>query len=298
MSAPALDSDFEREAAVLEDYGVDWVTDSADVLRRAYDATRALLKDDVEPGCEITGFDWDGLSGLTFRPASVTSGTAILYFHGGSWCVGSPETHRVPCAFLAVETDCVVHSVDYRLAPEHKFPAQRDDGLRAVAALLDSGAERIVLAGDSAGAAVAFWTDAALPPDQRAKIAGILGIYGAYGVIPAEDDAVEDDTGLSSASILAAYARMGSVETLRASQGFNIPDSVLATGAPVLLSVGAPDPLLPDTLLLAKRLEDVGRRATLDMRDSLGHGYAEYIARVPAARAAMGNAAEWIKSLV
>ena len=78
----------------------------------------------------------------------------ILYLHGGGFCVGSPRTHRALAAWLARDTGLPVHVLDYRLAPEHPFPAATDDALAAYDELITQGP--VLLAGDSAGGGLAL----------------------------------------------------------------------------------------------------------------------------------------------
>lgn len=77
----------------------------------------------------------------------------LLYLHGGGYTVGSPRSHRALVGRLALALDAVTYVPDYRLAPEHRFPAAFDDSLTAYLALLDGGwrADQIFVAGDSAG---------------------------------------------------------------------------------------------------------------------------------------------------
>jgi acetyl esterase len=81
----------------------------------------------------------------------------IVYFHGGGWVVGGLDTHDSTCRFLAHHADALVLAIDYRLAPEHRFPAAVDDALAAFqwavreAAALGGDPARIAVAGDSAG---------------------------------------------------------------------------------------------------------------------------------------------------
>ncbi len=99
----------------------------------------------------------------TYRPAGSAAGLlpAILYFHGGGWVIGSLEGYDLPCRFFCAATGCAVVAIDYRLAPEHKFPAAVDDAatsfrwLVANAASLGLDPARIVVAGDSAGGTLA-----------------------------------------------------------------------------------------------------------------------------------------------
>ncbi|WP_396902095.1 alpha/beta hydrolase [Mycolicibacterium sp.] len=81
------------------------------------------------------------------------AGRVLLYLHGGGYTVGSPRSHRALAGRLAVALNAVTYVPDYRLAPEHRFPAAFDDSLRAYEALLESGrpGDRMFVAGDSAG---------------------------------------------------------------------------------------------------------------------------------------------------
>ncbi len=91
------------------------------------------------------------------RPKATGSQPVLIYYHGGGFVIGSPETHDAACRHLCVAGDCIVISVDYRLAPEDKFPAAPDDcwaALRWVAENAESlggDPQRIAVGGDSAG---------------------------------------------------------------------------------------------------------------------------------------------------
>ncbi|MFB4162959.1 alpha/beta hydrolase [Alteribacillus sp. JSM 102045] len=82
---------------------------------------------------------------------------ALVYYHGGGWVIGDLDGVEVPCRLLTNRANCVVVSVDYRLAPEHKFPAAADDAFAAAkwvvgnASTIQVDAERVAVGGDSAG---------------------------------------------------------------------------------------------------------------------------------------------------
>ena len=91
-----------------------------------------------------------------YTPAGKPNGI-LVYFHGGGWVVGDLTSHDYVCRVFTNETGCTVVAVDYRLAPEHKFPAGPDDCYAATqwvsknAASLGSDADHIAVGGDSAG---------------------------------------------------------------------------------------------------------------------------------------------------
>jgi acetyl esterase len=98
-----------------------------------------------------------------YRPAGAVARLlpAILYFHGGGWVTGSLEAYDLPCRYICARTSCILVAVDYRLAPEHKFPAAIDDAAAAFrwlstnAVSLGIDPARLIVAGDSAGATIA-----------------------------------------------------------------------------------------------------------------------------------------------
>ena len=307
MTTADLDPAFAAAVAEYDSFAADWIAGDPVALRAAYAEARRSLLPDVAPDCDITPFEAArGARGLSFRPrgasGSAQSDQAIVYFHGGSWLVGGPETHEVPCSHLAVESGLPVFSFRYRLAPEHRFPAQREDGVAAATALLEGGVaelpapRQIFLAGDSAGAAVAFWTEAALPPALRARLVGVLGFYGAYGHLP-EAETGELGSGVSSAELLAAYKRLGPLDELLATPGFDIATSVPPDGPPCYLAVGDVDPLLIDSERVVAHLASLGRSCTLDVAPGLGHGYLHFIKRSAAALASFEKAVAWLRGL-
>lgn len=112
-------------------------------------------------------------------------GPLILYFHGGGWVIGDLESHHPFCQVLAERTRSTVIAVDYRLAPEHPYPAANEDCLAAaewVAQNLGSVGPnngKLVIAGDSAGGNLTAATCLDLESAYRAKLAGAITLYPA-----------------------------------------------------------------------------------------------------------------------
>ena len=106
----------------------------------------------------IPGSDGGDLPIRSYRPlGAVERPPVVVYLHGGGWTIGDLDTHDEPCRALAAGTGAVVVSVDYRLAPEHPFPAAVDDAYTAVCFVAENAddlgidPDRLVVAGDSAG---------------------------------------------------------------------------------------------------------------------------------------------------
>jgi acetyl esterase len=97
-----------------------------------------------------------------YRPSDAPGLPLLVYLHGGGWVCGDVQTHDEPCRYLANLSGCAVLSVDYRLAPEHKFPVPLDDCVAALrwahehAGELGADPRRIALGGDSAGGNLAI----------------------------------------------------------------------------------------------------------------------------------------------
>ncbi|MBL8346945.1 MAG: alpha/beta hydrolase [Rubrivivax sp.] len=133
--------------------------------RRLYRDRRGFTQPEPPVLAEVRDLSMPGPGGAMpmrlFRPAPAAgaggASPLLVYFHGGGWTIGDLDTHDVLCRQLAVSGDCAVLSVDYRLAPEHRFPAAVDDCIaatrwaRAEAGGLGIDARRVAVGGDSAG---------------------------------------------------------------------------------------------------------------------------------------------------
>ncbi|MBV9523734.1 MAG: alpha/beta hydrolase [Alphaproteobacteria bacterium] len=157
--------------------------------RRLYRETRGPLQAAAPEVASVADRTIPGPGGpLTlrlYRPLGSRAAEALpalLYFHGGGWTIGDIETHDTLCRMLANSAGCAVVSVDYRLAPEHKFPAAPDDCWAATRWALGEGAAhgidtaRIAVGGDSAGGNLAAVT-ALTARDRGERLACQLLLY-------------------------------------------------------------------------------------------------------------------------
>ena len=224
----------------------------------------------------------------------------LLYLHGGGWTFGSNETHDRIMRLLARDSGAVVVGVDYRLAPEHPFPAGLDDALAALDWLISGGAgeavdpARLALGGDSAGANLAL---AALLRSRSSAVRTAILFYGCY--------APEFDTpshrrngggafGLTTSRMRWYWGNHLGRETI-ATTSLAAPGRAALEGVPPLyLNAAGLDPLLDDTLGFASRLAAAGVRYRLDVFPGVVHGFLQMSRDLAPARKALETAAHYL----
>jgi acetyl esterase len=256
------------------------------------DRSLALVSDLAIPGPDgaipARFYEPAGL-GLEDRPL-------IVYFHGGGWTIGDLDTGDSACRFLAANVPATVLSVDYRLAPEHPFPAAVEDALAAFRwAAVDNkrlGADpgRIAVAGDSAGgnlaAAVSLLSrDSEGPsPAMQALIYPVTDAVGgqdsrdrfAKGFLLSKADMDWFESHYLPPGVDQADPR---VSVLRADDVSGLP--------PAYVTTAGFDPLRDEGEAYAARLEQAGVPTTLRRHPGLIHGFANMTAVSKTARAAM-----------
>ena len=178
-----IDVDAQRVLDLIRESGrPPFETITPQEARALYLQSSARLGADPAPVFEVQDHEVPGPAGAV--PIRIYRGVvappsdlqpALIYFHGGGWTIGDLQTHDVICRYLANAARCIVVAVDYRLAPEHKFPAAVEDSEAAVRWIATDGAKlgidpvRIAVGGDSAGGNLAavmchMARDGALPP--------------------------------------------------------------------------------------------------------------------------------------
>ena len=206
----------------------------------------------------------------------------LVWFHGGGWTIGSLDTHDNTCRSLTNGVGCVVVSVDYRLAPEHKFPAAVDDALAATQWVADHAAEvdgdpsRIAVAGDSAGGNLAAVVSL-LARDARAPdLAFQLLVYPVTDYEFESASMVENATGyfLERESMRWFYKQYLNDENDGADWRFSPVRVADLTGLPPAFVLTAEfDPLRDQGERYADKLEADGVPVELRRYDGVFHGF-------------------------
>ncbi|MET0593381.1 MAG: alpha/beta hydrolase [Polyangiaceae bacterium] len=235
-----------------------------------------------------------------YTPRSTESPLPIaVFFHGGGFCLGDLDSHDVACRRLARDADCIVVAVDYRLAPEHRFPAAADDGYAGFrwavqnAARLGGDPARIGVVGDSAGGNIA--TGICLHARDNGGPTPIfqLLIYPALDFYRrgASHKLFSEGFFLASSTIdwySANYADRRDWDDMRASPLLAKDVSRLP---PAYIVTAGFDPLRDEGRAYATRLREAGVEARLHEEATLTHGFLNMAGVIPAARIADQNIA-------
>jgi acetyl esterase len=232
----------------------------------------------------------------------------MVFFHGSGFVLCSLDTHDGMCRNLCAGTGCVVVSVDYRLAPEAKFPAASDDCLAATrwavanAAALGADPGRVFVAGDSAGGNLAAVTALRVRDEGGPLLLGQLLIYPVTDHYdPGTPSMVEnaEGYGLSRAGMIWFWDHY----LADPSDGANPYASPLRaadlSGLPPALVVTAEyDPLRDEGEYYAERLRQAGVPAAMKRWDGMNHGFFVWPGVVDRAGLAMDEACGWMRSLL
>ncbi len=235
-------------------------------------------------------------------PAGADRSAVVVYLHGGGYTIGGIDTHRNLAGRLALASGTAVVTLDYRLAPEHPFPAAVDDTLAALDDLAERGiaVERTALGGDSAGGGLALATLASLvTADRTAPAAAVL--FSPWTDLtltsPAVTDLADADpvcTADGLREMAAAYLAGTDPHEPLASPLFT-DAGVLARFPPLLLHVGDQEILLDDTTAMAAAAEAAGVEVEVTVWPELIHVFQAFPAElIPEATASVDAAGAFL----
>ena len=266
-----------------------------DGLREAYD--RMLTSNFPPPArLDIQAVELGGVPCRRVSHQTHPRGPTVLHFHGGAYVIGSVQSSLEYAGRLAAAVDGTCYSVDYRLAPEHPYPAAIDDALHAYRGLLASGvpATEVLLSGESSGGGLAVALAIAI------RDAGLPSAAGIFAACPFAD------LTLSSPSLTRFHgddpaANRDLLSYLAASyfQGHEPTDPLVSPLygdlrglPPMLLTAATNEVLFNDTTRLAERAEKAGLKVTLELVDDSVHVFPVF-PFLPEATAALDQFATW-----
>ena len=228
----------------------------------------------------------------------------LVFFHGGGWVIGNIETHDVVCRMLADEGELIVISVDYRLAPEHRFPAAVDDAITATkwvaanARQLGIDASRLSVGGDSAGGNLA----AVVALDAREngpKLAGQMLVYPATDFGRTHPSHSEPETSiLLTHTVITWFANHyldgADINDWRASP---LRARTLSGLPPAYVLTAGADPLRDEGNEYAARLKQAGVAVNYRHFPGQFHGFFTMGKLLNQANVAVSDIATWLKGL-
>ena len=247
----------------------------------------------------VTPVEMNGVGGEWVEQGTISGSGVMLFFHGGGYNAGSSRTHRAIAARLSAATELPVLLVDYRLAPEHPFPAGVEDATTAYRWLLGQGyaPASIVVGGDSAGGGLAAALLVNLR-DQDIRMPGVavlispwldLHLSGASMDELAQIDPLTSREGLRAAALL--YAPPDTWEHPLAS-----PIRADLHGLPpTLVQVGGHEVLRSDSERWAERARAAGSVVELEVWDEMWHVWHGWADDLPEGREAIARIGEWVR---
>ena len=276
-------------------------TPPSDPVERAQ-AQRALYQENFTAVPEGVEREIAGVRCRVFTPDGPAR-AAYLHFHGGGMVVGAPEMSDLGNRALARAHDVAVVSVDYRLAPEHPFPAGPDDGVAVAAWLLEHGhaefgSARLLTGGESAGGYMAGAVLLRIRDELHAidRVLGANLVFGVFdwgrspsqrGFRPHAGPDLLDPDGIQ---FFQECYLPGLTDDERRDPGISPAYADLRGLPPLLCSVGSTDHLLDDTLLLAARAAAAGTDVELFVAPDMPHGFMAFPCGITRAWAAITDA--------
>jgi acetyl esterase len=230
----------------------------------------------------------------------------LVFFHGGGWVIGDLDSHDVVCRKLADEGQLIVISVDYRLAPEHKFPAAIDDAIAATRWIAENAnklgidAGRLAVGGDSAGGNLAAVVAIAARDGNGPAIAGQVLIYPAIDFAMTHPSHSEPETSILLTHTVIKWFRdhylngSADVHDWRASPAR--ATTLIGLPPAYVLTAGA-DPLRDEGDEYAHRLKQAGVAVTWRHFPGQFHGFFTMGKLLQQANVAAAEIGAWLKAL-
>jgi epsilon-lactone hydrolase len=219
-----------------------------------------------------------GVSGWWCRPENARPGHAIMHIHGGWFNWGSAQAFRHLAGHIAVSAGVAAFVPDYRLAPEHPFPAAAEDVRACYFGLTERGFSKIAITGDSAGGNLALELLVYLATNRAS---GREALVAGVALSPVTDLALSGDSWSTRAVADPYFTQRQVAELVRSYLNGHSPEDPFASPlyadlkdlAPIRVHAGSDEVLLDDSVRLVERAVAAGVDARLDLWEGMVHGY-------------------------
>jgi acetyl esterase/lipase len=267
------------------------------VQRRQWEESVATVE--LPPGTVIEATSIAGVSGEWITRSEAEPDRALMFLHGGGFTTGSCRTHRELAARLCSTTGWPILLVDYRLAPEHPFPAGLEDVVQVYRELLARGlqADRLIIGGDSAGGGLALAAVVALR-DRGERLPAAIVLLSPWLDLALSGPTIESRTAIDP-----LVSRAGLRACVRDYIDQHDPREPLISPLfaelhdlpPLLIQVGDHEMLLSDATRLAERAQAAGVAVTLEVWSEMWHVWHGWAASLPEGQAALLRIGEYVR---
>lgn len=239
-----------------------------------------------------------------YTPAGKGPFPIVVFFHGGGWVFGSPDSHDATCRALTNAVPAVVVSVHYRLAPEHPFPAAADDAYAAAqwaadhASAINGEARRLAVAGDSAGGNLAAVVSLMARDRGGPKLAQQVMIYPVTNASFDTVSYLENGNGyFLTRDMMMWFWNHYAPSPVARSHAYASPlrANDLSGVAPAFVLTAEYDPLRDEGEAYATRLREAGVPTQLRRYDGMFHGFFGMTSLFPQSKEAMSEVAEKLR---
>jgi monoterpene epsilon-lactone hydrolase len=242
-----------------------------------------------------------GVPAIIATPTLVPPTRHLFYIHGGGYVVGSPRSHIAMVANLARRASATATVIEYRLAPEHVYPAAIEDCIAAYRSLVaDIDPALVTIAGDSAGGGATLSTLCALR-DAGDPLPGAVYLLSPWTDLTGSGESVitrADADPMIDGAKIAETGRVYAGDVSLDDPGVSPLFADLSGLPPMLIQTGMDEVLLSDSTRLAARAREAGVDVTLDLADGMWHVYPMFARVVPEATEALVRAAVFMRSRV
>jgi acetyl esterase len=308
---PWIDPELIAAGKLLQDRGLvapDRTQASLDDVRAATDRIGAFLGEGSIPLQDERDLELPGPHGQVpcrlYLPDGVERPPLLIYAHGGGFVQGSLPSWDAVLREFVRQSGTAALSVDYKLSPEHRFPAAFDEVVAMIRLAAREGAglgidpARLAVGGDSAGANLALAAAAALRDAGERALGFMLLIYGCYSTDTESDSWQRFGRGAGLSQTQMRWIWETYLERPEQQSDWRAAP-ILADPAglpPAHLIVGSLDPLLDDSHHLAARLKEAGVPCELALYDGINHGFIRYGRLIATARRAVADCAAALRN--
>ena len=289
--------ELERVIALVKGREADESQGATEGRRRSFE--RMVDGFTIDVAARYSRLNAGGVTSEWVTAESASDSRVVLYLHGGGYIIGSPRTHRPLMAELSQASKGRVLGLDYRLAPEHPFPAPVEDSVAAYRWLLSEGYDpaRIAVAGDSAGGGL---TVAMM---VQARYLGLPMPGAAVCISPWVDMEGQGDSMETRAAADPMVGKESLMISAKTYLGGSDPRAPLAAPLyadlrglpPMLIQVGDAEVLLDDSTRLAGIAREAGVEVEMDVWDDMIHVWHLFAPILPEGKQAISQAGEFIK---